>query len=80
MLRRAGAVYEATLRTPLFVRNCFGDVTDEALDVRLRIRGAAPLDGRWRATKLEGAIHEVSSYGGCMTATIDWDVHGSLQA
>lgn len=79
-LRRDDAVYAATLRTPLFVRNCFGKVIDEALDVRLRVNGAAPLGGRWRATKIEGAIGEVSSYGGCVTATIDWSVRGSLQA
>jgi hypothetical protein len=79
-LLRADAVYTAMLRTPLFVRNCFGDVIDETVDVRLRVSGAAPVRGRWRATTFEGSIDEVSSYGGCMTATIDWGVRGSLQA
>ena len=79
-LRRADAVYAAKLRTPLFVRNCFGAVVDETLDVRLRVTAAAPLRGRWRATKIEGTIEEVSSYGGCVTATIDWNVRGALQS
>ena len=80
MLGRTDAVYSATLRTPLFVRNCFGDVVDEVLDVRLRVTAAAPLRGRWRATRIEGTIEEVSSYGGCITATIDWNVRGALQS
>jgi hypothetical protein len=79
-LRRADAVYAARLRTPLFVRNCFGAVVDEALDVRLRVTAAAALRGRWRATRIEGTIAEVSSYGGCVTATIDWNVRGALQS
>lgn len=79
-LDRDGAVYAASVRTPLFVRNCFGDVIDEALDVRLRVTRAAPLRDEWRATKIEGTIDEVSSYGGCMTASVDWDVRGTLQS
>jgi hypothetical protein len=79
-LRRTDGVYEATLRTPLFVRNCFGEVVEEVLDMHLRVSKAAPLEGRWRATKFVGAIDEISSYGGCMTATIDWSVRGLLQA
>jgi hypothetical protein len=78
-LRRDDALYEAKLRTPLFIRNCHGDVVDEALVVRLRVTRAAPLDGEWRATKIEGTIREVSSSGGCLTARIDWHVHGALQ-
>ena len=78
-LRRDDAVYTAKLSTPLFIRNCHGDVVEEALVVRLRVTRAAPLDGEWRATKFEGSISEVSAYGGCLTATIDWRVHGSLQ-
>ena len=79
-LRPTAAVYAARLRTPLFVRNCFGAVVDEALDVRLRVTAAAPLRGRWHATRIEGTIEEVSSYAGCMTATIDWNVRGALQS
>jgi hypothetical protein len=78
-LRRRGAEYGARLRTPLFIRNCFDAVVDEALDVRLRVVRAAPLDDQWRATKIAGSIEEVSSYRGCVTASIDWDVRGSLQ-
>jgi hypothetical protein len=78
-LRRDDTIYQAKLRTPLFIRNCFGDLVDEALVVRLRVTRAAPLEGEWRATKIEGSIKEVSSYGGCVTASIDWNVHGSLQ-
>ncbi|CAN5688730.1 hypothetical protein BH18ACT17_BH18ACT17_10060 [soil metagenome] len=80
MLRRDAGLYAADLRTPLFVRNCFGATIDEALDVRVRVSKAAPLRGQWRATKIEGTIAEVSSYRGCMTATIDWNVRGSLQS
>ena len=79
-LRRNDAVYAANLRTPLFVRNCFGAVVDEALGVRLRVTAAAPLRGRWHATRIRGTIEEVSSYAGCMTATIDWNVRGALQS
>lgn len=78
-LGRDGAVYAADLRTPLFIRNCFGDVVDESLAVRLRVVRAAPLGHAWRATAVEGTIGEVSSYGGCLTATVDWQVRGSLQ-
>jgi len=78
-LDRDDGVYSGNLRTPLFVRNCFGAVIDEAIDVRLRVKAAAPLRGEWRATKIEGTIDEVSSFGGCMTATIHWNVRGSLQ-
>ena len=79
-LDRDGAVYTASVRTPLFVRSCFGDVIDEMVDVRLRVTRAAPIRDEWRATKIEGTIGEVSSYGGCMTATVDWDVRGTLQS
>ena len=79
-LRRSDTVYSAKLRTPLFVRNCFGAVVDEALDVRLRVSAAAPLRGRWRATKIEGTLEEVTAYGGCVTATIEWNVRGALQS
>jgi len=79
-LRRDGAGYAATLRTPFFVRNCKGRLTDEKLDVALRVRAAAPLRRAWRATKIEGSIDEVSSHRGCLTASIDWDVHGALQS
>lgn len=79
-LRRDGAAYAATLRTPLFIRNCFGDVSREALDVRLRVTRAAAIRGAWRATAIDGSIEEVSSYRGCMTATIAWDVRGTLQS
>ncbi len=79
VLDRADAAYTAKLRTPFFVRNCFGRLADEALDVRLRVSAAAPLRDRWRATKIEGSIEEVSSHRRCVTASIDWDVHGALQ-
>jgi hypothetical protein len=79
-LRHTDAMYAARLHTPLFVRNCYGAVVDEALDVRLRVSAAAALRGRWRATRIEGTIEEVSSYGGCVTATIDWNVRGALQS
>ena len=79
VLRRDDAAYIASLRTPFFVRNCFGRLTDEALDVRLHVSAAAPLRHRWRATKIEGSIEEVSSHRRCVTASIDWDVHGALQ-
>ena len=78
-LRRDGAEYTATLRTPFFVRNCFGRLTEEKVDVRLRVTGAAALGHAWRATKIEGSIVEVSSHPGCVTASIDWDVRGALQ-
>ncbi|HWC69757.1 MAG TPA: hypothetical protein VG993_01210 [Actinomycetota bacterium] len=79
-LRRRDAVYTASLRTPLFIRNCFDAVVDESLDVRLRVTRAAALDDQWRATKIAGSIEEISSYRGCVTASIDWDVRGSLQS
>jgi len=78
-LRRSGASYAAALRTPFFVRNCFGRLTDEALDVRLRVKAAAPVRGSWRATKIEGSITEVSKHPGCITASIVWSVRGTLQ-
>jgi hypothetical protein len=79
-LQRDEASYTATLRTPFFVRNCFGRLTDETLNVRLRVRAAAPIKRTWRVTKIEGSIEEVSSHPGCKTASIDWDVHGTLQS
>lgn len=79
-LHRDRAVYARTLRAPLFVRNCFGRVVPETLDVRLRVTRAAPLGERWRATKIDGSIDEVSSSPGCRTATIHWSLRGSLQA
>jgi hypothetical protein len=78
-LRRSGASYSAGLRTPFFVRNCFGRLTDEALDVRLGVEAAAPVRGSWRATKIEGTITEVSKHPGCVTASIVWAVRGTLQ-
>jgi hypothetical protein len=80
ILRRRRATYAARLRTPLFVRNCFGDVVDERLDVRLRVTAAAPVGGQWRATRIEGSVGEVSKFRGCVTASIDWSVRGSLQS
>ncbi|HEX7246880.1 MAG TPA: hypothetical protein VF351_02135, partial [Actinomycetota bacterium] len=65
--------------TPFFVRNCFGRLTDEVLDVRLRVKAAAPVRRSWRVTKIEGSIMEVSKHPGCVTATILWSVRGTLQ-
>ncbi len=79
LLRRDGAVYSARLSTPLFIRNCFGRVVDEAVDVRLRVRAAAAYGHEWRATRIEGRIDEESSYAGCGTAAIAWKVRGPLQ-
>jgi hypothetical protein len=80
LLRRRRATYAARLRTPLFVRNCFGDVVDERLDVRLRVTAAAAVGGQWRATRIRGSIVEVSSYSGCVTAAIEWAVSGALES
>jgi hypothetical protein len=79
LLRRDGASYTARLSTPLFIRNCFGRVVDEAVDVRFRIRAAAAYRHAWRATRIEGRIDEVSSFAGCRTAAIAWKVAGPLQ-
>lgn len=79
MLPRKGARYAATVSTPLFITSCFGSVIDESVGVDLRVTAAAPVHGSWRATKIEGTVHERSTASGCMSASIDWNVRGVVQ-
>ena len=79
VLPRDGGTYAASVSTPLFIKNCFGTVIDESVNVHLRVTAAAPVHGAWRATRIEGTVHERSSSSGCMSASIDWNVRGALQ-
>ena len=79
VLPREGGTYAASINTPLFITNCFGTVIDESVNVNLRVTAAAPVHGAWRATRIEGTVHERSSSSGCMSASIDWNVRGALQ-
>jgi hypothetical protein len=79
VLPRDGGTYAASVSTPLFITNCFGTVIDESINVDLRVTAAAPVHGAWRATRIEGTVHERSSSTGCMSASIDWNVRGAVQ-
>ena len=80
MLPRSGGSYGGRVRTPFLVRNCFGTAIDEKVVVRFRVVAASPSDGRWRATRIDGTIDETSSWSGCRTASIDWNVRGFVKS
>jgi hypothetical protein len=40
---------------------------------------ASVIHGQWRATKIEGTLHESAPASGCVTATIDWTFAGFIQ-
>jgi hypothetical protein len=79
VLRFHGTRYSGRARTPLLIRNCFGDEVDERVLARFRVVDAALWHGRWRATKIEGAIAERSVRSGCMVASIRWSVRGGIR-
>ncbi len=78
LLVRDGATYAGRARTPLLIRNCYGDEVDEQVSARFRVVDADARGGSWRATRIEGAITERSKWKGCMVAFIEWTVEGTL--
>jgi hypothetical protein len=78
-LARDGAIYSDRARTPLLIRNCFGDEIDERVLARFRVVGATSRRGRWQATKIEGTVSERVAWKGCTTASIVWSVRGTVR-
>lgn len=75
---RSGSSYSGRARTPLLIRNCFGDSAPEMVRARFEVVDAAAIHGRWVATKIRGTIDERSRWPGCMAASIRWAVRGMV--
>ena len=77
-LTRDGRSYRGKARTPLLIRNCFGNVVDEDVTARFRVLSAEPRSRGWLASEIEGTIMERSSWEGCTEASIRWNVTSVL--
>jgi hypothetical protein len=78
-LRQRGASYSGTMSLPFHIRNCYGAAVNESITMHLTISDASVFRGGWRATHIEGTVHEYLAYSGCIAATTDYTVKGSVQ-
>jgi hypothetical protein len=78
-LQQAGANYAGTMSIPFHIANCSGSAVNESVTIRLTVADAAVVHGEWRATRITGTTHEYLAYSGCVPASADYSVKGSVQ-
>ncbi|MEA2554858.1 MAG: hypothetical protein QOI60_189 [Actinomycetota bacterium] len=78
-LKQTGANYAGTMSIPFHIGNCSGAAVNESVTIRLTVSDAAVVHGEWRATHITGTTHEYLSYSGCVPASADYSVKGSVQ-
>jgi hypothetical protein len=78
-LKQAGASYAGTVSIPFHIANCSGAAVNESVTMRLKVADAAVIHGEWRATRILGTTHEYLAYSGCIPASADYSVKGSVQ-
>ena len=75
----AGGAYDGTVHSAFQIRSCHGGTLTETLAFTTKVVEASVIHGQWRATKVEGTLHESAPASGCVTATIDWKFTGFIQ-
>jgi hypothetical protein len=75
----AGGAYHGTVHSAFQIRSCHGGTLTETLAFTTKVVEASVIHGQWRATKIEGTLHESAPASGCVTATIDWKFTGFIQ-
>ena len=78
-LDRDDASYDGTVSASFQIGSCHGGTVTETLVFTTKVVEASPVHGEWRATKIEGTLHESAPSSGCVTATIDWSFSGFIQ-
>lgn len=78
-LARSGASYDGTVHAAFQIGSCHGGSLTETLVLSTKVVEASVIRGEWRATKIEGSLHESAPASGCVTATIDWTFAGFIQ-
>jgi hypothetical protein len=78
-LPRSDATYDGTVHAAFQIGSCHGGSITETLVFTTKVVEASVIHGEWRATKIEGTLHESGSASGCVTATIDWTFAGFIQ-
>ncbi len=78
-LTLAGDAYDGTVHSEFQIRSCHGGTLTETLAFTTKVVEASVIHGQWRATKIEGTLHESAPASGCVTATIDWTFAGFIQ-
>ena len=78
-LARSDASYGGTVHASFQIGSCHGGSLTETLVLSTKVVEASEIRGEWRATKIEGTLHESAPASGCVTATIDWTFAGFIQ-
>lgn len=78
-LAQSGPSYAGTMSLPFHIRSCFGATVNESITMHLTVYDAAVVHGEWRATRISGTVHEYLAYSGCVSATVDYTVKGTVQ-
>lgn len=78
-LQRHDAHYDGTVHAPFQLRSCQGGSLIETLAFTTKVVEASVVRGAWRATKIQGTLHETATASGCVVATIDWTFTGFIQ-
>jgi hypothetical protein len=78
-LSRDDATYDGTVHAPFLLRSCHGDSLAETLVFTTKVMDASVVHSEWRATKIQGTLHESATSSGCVLAGIDWNFAGFVQ-
>jgi hypothetical protein len=78
-LSREDATYDGTVHAPFVLQSCHGGALTETLVFTTKVVEASVVHGEWRATKIQGTLHESATSSGCVLAGIDWNFAGFVQ-
>ena len=78
-LARSDGTYDGTVHAAFQIGSCHGGTLTETLALTTKVVEASVIHGEWRATKIQGTLHESAPASGCVTATIDWAFAGFIQ-
>jgi hypothetical protein len=78
-LDRDDASYDGTVHAPFLLQSCHGGVLTETLVFTTKVVEARVVQNAWRATKIQGTLHESATSSGCVLAGIDWNFAGFVQ-
>lgn len=78
-LSRHDANYDGTVHAPFALKSCQDGTVIETLVFTTKVVEANVVRGSWRATKIQGTLHESVAASGCVVGTIDWTFTGFVQ-
>jgi hypothetical protein len=78
-LSREDARYDGTVHAPFLLHSCHGETLTETLVFTTKVMDASVVHSEWRATKIQGTLHESATSSGCVVAGIDWNFAGFVQ-